>query len=176
MNQMKVIGADAIENLLKQLPERVARNVTTNALRAGARVIQRAAIDKLRANPSVDTGTLLKAVAIKTAPKFKKASASKYSRNVADGTLVTVGIKRIAVSAVPKGKHKAQKKSPNRYAHIVEFGSEKMAAEPFMRPAVDGQGSAAVSAIIQAAGRALKRETGKLAAGKTSFVTGKKIA
>jgi len=175
--QFKLIGAEAIENLLKELPDRVARNVTTNAMRAGAQVVKKAAVAKLRSNPSVDTGTLAKAVAIKTAPKFRKATptSSKYSRNIEDGTLVQVGIARIAVTAVPKGAKKPVKKSPNRYAHFVEFGTEHMPAEPFMRPAVDSSGGAAVTAIIQAAARGLARETAKLAAGKTSFVTGKKI-
>ena len=38
-NEMKLLGAKALEGLLKKLPDRLAKNVTVNGLRAGGRVL-----------------------------------------------------------------------------------------------------------------------------------------
>jgi len=159
-----VQGADAVEKMLRSLPERVAKNVTTQTLRSGAGVIVRSARKKLRSNQNVDSGELSKKIGTRTVKKSSKGAAEVF-----------VTIKGGSAQVVRKGKNKPTKATPRRYAHIIEFGREGVPAQSFMRAAVDSDGTAAVAKMIETAGKALKRETGKLAAGKTSFITGKRL-
>lgn len=161
---MKLIGAKEIEALLKQMPERIAKKVTVGALRAGAGVIARQARANVRANPSIDSGLLARNITSRARKRSKKGAA-----------VVSVGIARKAAQVVRKGRTKATKASPSRYAHLVEFGTEHSRAEPFLRPALDEKGSEAIARIGEAMGKGIAREARKLAQGKTSFVTGRRI-
>lgn len=159
-----VVGAKEIENLLKRLPERVAKNVTTGALRAGAAVIARQARANVRNSPSIDSGLLVRNITSRARKRSKKGSA-----------VVSVGVARKTAMVVRKGREKAVKVSPARYAHLVEFGTEHSPAEPFLRPALDEKGDEAIARIGAAMGKGIEREARKLAQGKTNFVTGRRI-
>ncbi len=147
-----VIGAKEIENLLKKLPENVAKNVTLGSLRQGAAIIAKEARARVRNSPSVDTGMLAKSITTRTR---KARSDVKSSPKV-------VGVRQIKARLVRKGKRKAQFVNPNRYAHLVEFGSENMAAEPFMRPALDNKGREAIAKIMEALAKGVEREARKM--------------
>jgi HK97 gp10 family phage protein len=149
---MHLEGADQVEALLKRLPSAVSKRVTTASLRSGATVIAKAARAKIRANPSIDSGLLVKKIVSRTVRRPSKGQAQ-----------VTVGVAGGASMRIMKGHHKPRKKIASRYAHLVEFGTEHSPAEPFMRPAVDSQGSAAVAKVVETAGKLLARETAKLA-------------
>lgn len=161
---MKLVGAKDIEALLKRLPERVAKNVTTGALRSGAAVIARQARANVRNNPSVDSGMLVRNITSRARKNSKQGSA-----------VVSVGIARKTAMVIRKGRKKTTKASPARYAHLVEFGTEHSPAEPFLRSALDQKGEEAILRIGEALGKGVAREAGKLASGKTSFITGRKI-
>lgn len=128
-----VRGADALERLLRQLPEKVARNVTVNGLRAGGRVLAKGM--KARA-PKGTTGKLAASPTV--------SSAAKVTR---DRGLVAVGFK----------------KPTSRRVHLTEFGTEHSAANPFIRPTLEQDGPAAVKAIGVNIGRGVEREARKLA-------------
>ncbi|CAN5335385.1 hypothetical protein BH10PSE12_BH10PSE12_02720 [soil metagenome] len=161
-------GAKEVEALLKQLPERLAKNVTTNALRAGARIIAKRAREIVVANPSIDSGLLAKNITARARRRSRQGRA--YG-----AATVSVGVARVAKMVVRKGKKKAEKASPSRYAHLVEFGHDNVPAEPFLRPALDEKAIEAITRIGEFLGRGVEREAAKLAAGKVSFVTGKRI-
>lgn len=57
-----VKGAKELEALLKRLPERVAKRVVNNGLRAGARIIR----DDAKARVPVDTGELQDSITVAT--------------------------------------------------------------------------------------------------------------
>lgn len=193
MAQMKIMGARELEKVLKQLPDRLARNVTFNGLRAGGRVIASAAKANLRSNGSVDTGALAEAIKVETRKRSRKGSA-----------VVAVGIENKASQRSRKGADKSMKVNPSKYAHLVEFGTEPhviqpkkrkrlafqgndglvvtsaiqhpgTVAKPFMRPAVDQYGKTAASKITETMARGVEREARALASGSKSFVTGKRI-
>jgi len=149
-----VIGSKELEALLKKLPERVAEKVTLGALRTGGRVIAKAARDSVRASPAVDSGMLEKSITTRTRKSGRAKSAPK---------IVSVGVARKTAMVVRKGRKKATKASPARYAHLVEFGTENMPAEPFLRPAVELKGEEAIKRIMEALGRGVDREARKLA-------------
>lgn len=159
MTTSRLIGAAEIEEVLKQLPDRLARQVTGQALRAGGAIIVKHAKQKLASNGSIDTGALQKAVTVKSGQQGK----------------AQVGIRRISMTVTRKGRSKPEKVSPARYAHLVEFGTKHSAAEPFLRPALDEGGEEAIRKIGEMMGRGAEREARALATGKKSTITGRKV-
>lgn len=157
-------GADEVEAVLKQLPDRVAKNVVIASLRGGARVIAKQARANVRANPSIDSALLEKNITSQVRKKSKRGSA-----------VVAVGVRNVKRQVVRKGRKKAMLANPSKYAHLVELGTKTNPAEPFLRPAVDEKGAEAISTIGKFMLRGIDREVNKLASGKTSFVTGKRI-
>ena len=55
------------------------------------------------------------------------------------------------------------KKPTSRRAHLTEFGTEHSKAEPFIRPTLDIDGSAAIEAIGKNMGAGIAREARRLA-------------
>lgn len=161
---MRLRGDRDIENLLRRLPGRIAKNVTFNALRSGARIVMKAAQTNLLANGSVDTGALVASIKISTRRRSRKAPA-----------VVAVGADKLVRMPTRRGQRKPMKINPRNYAHLVEFGTEHSPAKPFMRPAIDQNGEAALVKILEMSAKGIEREAAALAGGRKSFVTGKKI-
>jgi HK97 gp10 family phage protein len=107
-------GGKEIEARLRELGGAVSGRLGVNATKAGARVIAAAA----RQRVPVRTGRLKKGITV-----------------VGDDDLRRQGGSMRAAYATVKGVP---------YAHIVELGSSRMAAKPFLRPALDEYGQAAV--------------------------------
>lgn len=138
---MQVSGLAELQKALAELPKKLSTNIMRGALSAGANVIA----DEARRFVPVDTGQL-------------KESIRVSSRLVRGHPIVTV--KAGGRYKVYKGG-KAQKGKPYRtvsnsgairyhapyYAHFVEFGTVKMGARPFMRPAFDAKKAEAVEVI-----------------------------
>lgn len=96
---------------LKKFPDNIQKNVMTGAVRAAAKPIVSAA----RANVPVDSGNL-------------KKSIGTVKRKSRDKTKI-----RFSVTPRKGGKYDGW------YGHMLEFGTSKMAAQPFMRPAFENQ-------------------------------------
>lgn len=150
-----VIGAAELSKLLTELPEKVEGKVVLASLRSGARIISAEARRKLRANPSIDSGALEKRVSTRTR---KRRSDRKSAPKV-----VSVGVSRGADVVVLKRGGKSRKVTPARYAHLVEFGTQNMRAEPFLRPALDEKGPQAIAKVMEMMARGVEREARKMA-------------
>lgn len=147
-----VIQAKELEALLRKLPENVSKKVVTAGLRSGAAVIAKDARQNLRNSPSIDSELLAKSITSRARKRSNKGAR-----------VVSVGASRATSQVVRKGRSKATKATPSRYAHLVEFGTEHMSAEPFLRPALDNKGSEAISKIMEMIARGVEREARKLA-------------
>lgn len=102
-------GLAEIEKEFKKLEAKTHRRILLKAVRKAARILR----DRAKENAPVDTGTLKKSIAVKTLRKIENHLAS-----------VIVG-----------ARHGIDEKFDAFYAHIVEWGSYKMAAQPFLEPA-----------------------------------------
>ena len=140
MDDMKLDGFKELAAAMRELGPRVARNALRSAVSNGAAVIRDEA--KVLAPMSVPgeksakqspPGTLKRAIAIKRDRDSRDVFAAKYSVFV-----------RSAGNA--KGV-KAYGRLDAFYAKFLEFGTSKMAARPFLRPALDHKKEAAVAAI-----------------------------
>lgn len=98
-------------------------------------------------NVPADTGTL------------RQHIASSFSKRTGFGK---VGIKPGRVAIAGRGgsaltRHGARVLEPIKYAHMVEFGTSKMAAQPFMLPAAEAERSA-YAQRVNGAGRDAERD------------------
>lgn len=107
--EIKLEGAKELEKKLKSLEPKIAKKLVRQSLRKAAKPILAVA----RTKCPVDTGTLKKSIKIR-AMRRKKNSF---------GVLVGTALKWFTGDTF--------------YGAFVEFGTSKMSARPFMRPAFD---------------------------------------
>ena len=138
---VQVQGLDQLAKALRELPQRVARNGMRAAVYAGAKVIR----DEAKLQAPVATGdlganqpppgTLKRSVIMKQIPELSGAQKQTFFVTVRHGK-----------------KYRKQGKKGNLsqdawYWRFVEFGTVKMSARPFLRPAFDMKKHEAVTAI-----------------------------
>ena len=138
---VQVQGLDQLAKALRELPQRVARNGLRAAVYAGAKVIR----DEAKLQAPVATGdlgtnqpprgTLKRSVIMKQIPELSGAQKQTFFVTVRHGK-----------------KYRKQGKKGNLsqdawYWRFVEFGTVKMSARPFLRPAFDMKKHEAVTAI-----------------------------
>lgn len=116
--RVKVTGLDAIERKLARLSQLAQKRVMEDALRAGGEVIA----EEARRLVPVRTGHLRDTIEVVT--DSTKGGGVKAAR-------VLVGPDQNA----------------GFYGDFVEFGTRRMAARPFMRPAFDTMADAAQDAV-----------------------------
>jgi len=128
--QIKVDGLRELGDAMRLLSSDVNGKISRAATMAGASAIRKLAAEKA----PVDTGNLKRNVIVKRLPPAEAGMSSMH------------------IVTVRKGKiTKAQKKRGLQdafYARFVEFGTVKMAPQPFLRPAFDQGKEKAVTAIV----------------------------
>jgi HK97 gp10 family phage protein len=120
--QMRALGAD--------MAGKVARQATAS----GASVVRKAVKDRV----PVDTGNLRAAIVMKRERQTRLTE--EYVVAVRKG-------KRRDVTAAKRGEGKLGKDA--YYAHMVEFGTVKMPAQPFIRPGFEESAGRATEAIAK---------------------------
>jgi HK97 gp10 family phage protein len=125
---LSIAGFKALEADFKLLSKTEQRKVSKKAVRAGAVVFR----DAIRASAPVRTGRLRRSISVDTARssltagvKFKKIRVTKKSK---------------------KGKHK---NILPFYWWMIENGTSKMSARPFVRPAFDANVKKAEDAAFE---------------------------
>lgn len=108
-----ILGGKELERALAQLPKATAKSVLRRALRKAAKPTVAAAESMVPVGP---TGNLKASISINTRLKVSQRGGSRSG-----GVEIFIG------ASSP----------PDYHAHLVEFGTVHMAAQPFMRPAWD---------------------------------------
>lgn len=119
---------------MKALPERVQKNIVVGAVRASAKPI----IKEAKQLVPKDTRTLEKSIGIS-----KRKTKNK-------------NIVHFSISPKRGGKYDGW------YAHFDEFGTAKMVAHPFMRPAFEKKGEESIKAVEQYMSKRIDKEIEKL--------------
>ncbi len=142
----RVTGVSALDRTLGQLPAEIGKRVLTNGVRAGARVVR----DEIRDAAPIrqDTRAIRKSARSNKGrlAGFLKASVRTATRK---DTPFSVTI------AVTIGQA--------CYGMFLEFGTRHFPARPFIRPAFDRSGGAALAKIGVSLGRGIERAAKKLA-------------
>lgn len=144
-------GFKELAENLKKLGPRLAKNGLRAATSAGAVLIRNDA----RNRAPVDTG------------EMKKDIQVKREREVRGGDLVTA-----SYSVYTRGGKRSRLAGKARdidkdsfYWKFVEFGTAKMPAQPFMRPAFEANKEAAVAAIGEKLDERIQKHAADLARG-----------
>lgn len=158
---VRVAGLDGVLERLQALPAAVGAKgggPARAALAKGARVFR----DQAIANAPRDTGLLQESIVARRDSKPHLIGASEA---------YFVGVKRkakrYANTKRNRGKGRAGKTyfvdGTAYYWMFAEFGTEKMAARPFLRPAFEARKEEALNVIVDELRRGLDRATAKLA-------------
>jgi HK97 gp10 family phage protein len=148
--RVEVKGLRELGKALKDLGNAVGLKIARGATAAGARVVRKQAVANIEAAPSVRTGSLRDSVIVKRAGRGESSLTSEH--------LVTV-----------RGRGKPYNKKGQRiarapHAHLVEFGTVNMPAEPFLVPAYEQKKVDAVAAIAEQLAKGIDRAAKKVAA------------
>lgn len=151
MNEIK--GLDGILDKLHKLGPRLGRNAMRRALRKGAKPIRDAARNNARTIDDPETRAMIfKNITIAGGRKSDEAKDGGPKMRV--GIMGGARFKRDAGTDLPGGNTTAWR--------FVEFGTSKMPAEPFMRPAAQSASGEAMSALIAAMQSETDKELAKL--------------
>lgn len=120
MASFELKNTKQLMRLLKTVDSKIAKKIMRQAVRAGSKLI----LDEVRATVPRDTGALRKALKIKT---FRSRKAIRMLVGSAEKDFT--------------GKH--------YYGSFIEYGTSKMPAKPYLRPAFDRKENAAAMAITE---------------------------
>lgn len=155
MDEIQITGLKELNEALKQLPERVARNVLRGAVNAGASIIRKEMKDKAPVYTGPVSaghpppGTLKRAVYQKQIGELSSLLKQTFFVGVRHGKKYQkVGKREVNLDAY--------------YLPFVEFGTSNMAARPFMRPAFETKKGEAVDAIKAYLEERIPKEADKL--------------
>lgn len=132
----KIEGGKQLERALKRIGPEFEKKIAKSAVRAGANVIAKEA----RLLAPDESGTLKRSIKVVA-----------RSKRVGDA---------VASVVTRSGKRWTARGMNAWYAGMVEFGTEKRPATPFLRPALDGKGAEAVKAMA----KKIRERMSKLAA------------
>lgn len=159
MSSVQIKGLAELNRALSQLPDRLARNVLRGSVAAGAAVIRREARERApRAVGPMPAGqpppgTLKRAIYSAQARRLSGLLQQVYHVGVVSGKRAKIG------------KAKSGKSKDAYYWRFVEFGTVKMAAQPFLRPAFEAKKLEAVEAIRRYMAERIEREVNLLPRG-----------
>lgn len=157
-----IVGLDKLRAVFQKLPEVVRdrlNEATVDTLQQGVRIAQ----STLERSPSIQTRTLYNNVGW---AMNNKAGRGSFGIKAATFTVKTqanwgageIGGRKIRVRGTVVGNKVIR---TTRYAHLVEFGSVHMKAEPFMIPAAEKvRGDYLVRCIK--AGKDIERDASKI--------------
>lgn len=148
--RVRVDGLRQLGAAMKKLDRAVALKGARSATAAAAKPVKNAAIRNIDANPSIDSGDLRKNVIVKRLGKNESSLTSEH--------IVTV-----------RGRGKKKKNKDGTvtqdqgapHAHLVEFGTVNMPAEPFLGPAYEQQKQNAVEAMRERLAKFIAKNTPK---------------
>jgi HK97 gp10 family phage protein len=152
----------------KELADKIVNDFgykdASNIMVAAARLSMRSALDSARNLAPVDTGGLRASLQIEARKPRNKDRTSKYVNNddVAIALITTAPGKKLAKT---KFKNERNTKSDIKQvgiksdarATIMEFGSAKTPAQPYLRPALESSSGTVTSDLGKALGTALEK-------------------
>lgn len=148
--KVRVEGLRELSDRLEKLDKKVAGQVVRKAAITGARLIR----DEAKNRVPVDTGVLKQNIVIK---RFRTRGKGNVRYGI--GLVSSKAVYSNTKTNRKKGRvGKSYYQDKAFYGHMVEFGTRKMKARPFLRPAFESQKEKAVDVVKNT----LKQEIDKL--------------
>lgn len=148
---INIVGHKELARALDKLPKEIANAAERTALREGAKPIAAAA--KSNAGRSKETGLLQESIGV-TVKKVRGRLSARVGARTGFGREVSRG------GYGPRAR--TVYSDPSKYAHLVEYGTSKTAARPFMRPAIDSSAGEVVNNMAKGYAKGLDRAVRKL--------------
>ena len=142
MISVKIEGLKELQEAMNQLPLEIQKRPLRSAVSAGAKVIMDEAI---RGAPQGETGNLRKAIY-----RYRSRSQSRTGQET-----FLVGVRKGKKEYVDSARNRRFGRVGKKYTvegeafywRFVEFGTSKMPARPFLRPAFESKKNQAVETI-----------------------------
>lgn len=164
---LAVVGLEQIQSKLTRVSDNVRKKYLRRALYAGAVVIR----DEARREVPVRYGALKKQIVAKSSAPDPRAKEVVASVGVARGKFRVSSkvVKKKLAGGLIESKTKYSLKriekgkgddvvSPRRYAHLVELGTKRTRAKPFLRPAAEGKKAEVVRAASDSIAKSVKKD------------------
>ncbi len=150
----KLEGLDSLLAKLESISYDLKRKGGRSSLRKAAQVVQKAAqSEAARVDRSQTPESMQRNITLRWSSKVFKATGDLAFR-----VGVLGGAQRVAKSVGEfKGSGKSNPGGDTWYWRHVEFGTSKMKARPFMRPALEGNQDKATNTFIMEYGKAIDR-------------------
>lgn len=140
MIEIKVEGLSELRTALLELPKELQKGPLRSAVSAAAKVVQQKAAE----NAPVDTGTLKKAI---------------YRTRSKEGSSA---VQETAIVGVRYGRKYQRRGIDGFYWRFLEFGTSKLRARPFVRPAFESTITQQIEAMRKRLSDAIARAAQKL--------------
>lgn len=152
--QFKIHGVDSLLARMRALPMELRKKPARSALGKAAKVIrEQAQANALR----VDDPETGRAIADNMTQRWR----SKYHKRTGD-LMISVGV-GTEKGRIPKGNPDTGPKGNTPHWHLLEFGTEQMRAQPFLRPAGEQKAGEAVDTFARELDKGLDRLVERLA-------------
>lgn len=122
-----LVGFEEVRRKLAITPIKLRTKGARKALSAAANIVTKAARQNAERVDDPETGRRIR-------DNIGKRSRSAYSRRTGDA-MVSVGV-LTEKGRIPKGNPDAGPKGNTPHWHLIELGTEKARAQPFLRPAL----------------------------------------
>lgn len=142
ITQVKIEGVREISRRLEKLADNYVKRAEKAALKSGAGPILKSS--KNYAQASRDTGLLTRSLGI---------SVRKVGGNFTARVGARSGFRKVVEGKV---------KNPVKYSHLVELGTSRSAAKPFIRPAIESAKGEVLEAMAAGLDKFLTNECAKL--------------
>ncbi len=152
--EFKIQGVDALTARMRALPVELRKKPARSALGKAAKVIREQAQANARQLDDPETGRAI-------ADNIVQRLRSRYNRRTGD-VMISVGV-ATEKGRIPKGNPDTGPKGNTPHWHLLELGTESMAAQPFLRQAAEAKAGAAINEFAAGLDQALTRLTKRLA-------------
>lgn len=152
--EFKINGVDSLLERMRALPVELRKRPARAALGKAAAVIRLQAAANALALDDTETG---RKIAGNVVQRFR----SKYSKRTGD-LMISVGV-ATGKGRIPDGNPDTGAEGDTPHWHLLEMGTEKMRAQPFLRPAAETKAGEAVNVFASELDKSLDRLLKRLA-------------
>ncbi len=161
---LKITGANEVLKAIQDLPAELMRKAERFVLRDGAKPILQSM--KGHAQSSKSTGLLLKSLGISV--RKVKATGGTAQMTAHIGARSGFKGKSLGFKLSKRGKTKGTMierfADPSKYVHLVELGTSRSAAKPFIRPAIESAKNQCLANMAEGIDKFLTHTVAKLKA------------
>jgi HK97 gp10 family phage protein len=151
---IKLQGATELARAIERLPRELQRTVESTALRAGMAPVRKAA--RAHLGKSKDSGLLQKSLGL-IVKKTRGRLTARVGARTGFGKSLGMKIARKTKGKRVKGQSYEALQDPVKYAGVVEYGSSRTPAKPYIRPAVESSEGKIITEMAKGYDRGMEK-------------------